>query len=88
MYDEMKKEGAILDHKVFSIPPNTILRIGTWRSAFSTRTSPRSDGLTAKMESIRDKVLGSKQNAQQLGEKCADMRAILTTMILREVTLK
>ena len=46
------------------------------------------DGLAAKGEAIRDKVLGSKQNAQQIGEKRADMREILTVMLLREVTLK
>jgi hypothetical protein len=46
------------------------------------------DDLAAKAESIRDKVLGSKQNAQQIGEKRADMREIVSTMLLREVTLK
>jgi hypothetical protein len=45
-------------------------------------------GLTAKSEAIRDKVLGSKQAAQQIGEKRQDMREIVTVMILREVNLK
>jgi hypothetical protein len=44
--------------------------------------------MTAKSEAIRDKVLGSKQAAQQLGEKRVDMREIVSTMILREVMLK
>jgi hypothetical protein len=88
MYDEMKKEGAILDYKVFlnttqHDPQDWDMAIGVQYKNFAAL-----DGLTAKMESIRDKVLGSKQNAQQLGEKRADMREILTTMILREVTLK
>lgn len=34
------------------------------------------------------KVLGSKQTAQQIGEKRVDMREIVSTMTLREVTLK
>ena len=46
------------------------------------------DGLTAKQEAMRDKVLGSKQAAQQLGEKRVEMREIVSTMLLREVTLK
>jgi hypothetical protein len=46
------------------------------------------DGLAAKNEAIRDKILGSKKAAQQLGEKRVEMREIVRTMTLREVTLK
>jgi hypothetical protein len=44
--------------------------------------------LTAKNEAIRDKILGSKQAAQTLGEKRVEMREVVSTMILREVNLK
>jgi hypothetical protein len=88
MYDEMKKEGTILDYKVFlnttqHDPQDWDMAIGVQYKNFAAL-----DGLTARMENIRDKVLGSKQASQQLGEKRADMREIVTTMILREVTLK
>ncbi len=88
IYDEMKKEGLILDYKVFlnttkHDPQDWDMAIGVQYKNFGAL-----DGLTAKGETIRDKVLGSKQNAQQIGEKRVDMREIVSTMILREVTLK
>jgi hypothetical protein len=88
IYDEMKKEGAILDYKVFlnttkHDPQDWDIAIGVQYKNFAAL-----DGLAAKGEAIRDKALGSKQNAQQIGEKRADMREIVTVMLLREVTLK
>ena len=88
IYDEMKKEGLILDYKVFlnttkHDPQDWDLSIAVQYKNFAAL-----DGLTAKNEVIRDKILGSKQAAQQLGEKRVDMREIVSTMILREVTLK
>jgi hypothetical protein len=88
LYDEMKKEGLIQDYKVFfnttkHDPQDWDMAIGVQYKNFAAL-----DGLTAKNEVIRDKILGSKQAALQLGEKRADMREIVSTMILREVTLK
>jgi hypothetical protein len=88
VYEEMKKEGLILDYKVFlnttkHDPQDWDMAIGVQYKNFAAL-----DGLTAKGETIRDKVMGSKQAAQQLGEKRVDMREIVSTMILREVTLK
>lgn len=88
IYDEMKKEGLILDYKVFlnttkHDPQDWDIATGVEYKNFGAL-----DGMTAKSEAIRDKVLGSKQAAQQLGEKRVDMREIVSTMILREVTLK
>jgi len=88
IYDEMKKENLILDYKVFlnttkHDPQDWDISIGVQYKNFGAL-----DGLTAKGETIRDKVLGSKQAAQQIGEKRVDMREIVSTMTLREVTLK
>jgi hypothetical protein len=88
VYEEMKKEGLILDYKVFlnttkHDPQDWDMAIGVQYKNFGAL-----DGLTAKGETIRDKVIGSKQAAQQLGEKRVEMREIVSTMILREVTLK
>ena len=88
IYDEMKKENLILDYKVFlnttkHDPQDWDISIGVQYKNFGAL-----DGLTAKEETIRDKILGSKQAAQQIGEKRVDMREIVSTMTLREVTLK
>ena len=88
IYDEMKKEGLILDYKVFlnttkHDPQDWDIAVGVQYKNFGAL-----DGLTAKGETIRDKVLGSKQAAQQIGEKRVDMREIVSIMTLREVTLK
>jgi hypothetical protein len=88
IYDEMKKEGLILDYKVFlnttkHDPQDWDIAVGVQYKNFGAL-----DGLTAKGETIRDKVLGSKQAALQIGEKRVDMREIVSIMTLREVTLK
>jgi hypothetical protein len=88
IYEEMKKEGVILDYKVFlnttqHDPQDWDIAIGVQYKNFGAL-----DGLAAKGEAIRDKVLGSKQTALQLGEKRQDMREIVTTMLLREMMLK
>jgi hypothetical protein len=88
IYDEMKKEGLILDYKVFlnttkHDPQDWDIAVGVQYKNFGAL-----DGLTAKGETIRDKVLGSKQAAQQIGEKRVEMREIVSIMTLREVTLK
>ena len=88
LYDETKKEGLIQDYKVFlnttkHDPQDWDIAIGVLYKNFAAL-----DGLTAKNEAIRDKILGSKQAALQLGEKRVDMREIVSTMILREITLK
>ena len=46
------------------------------------------DGLAAKGEVARDKILGGKQAAQQLGEKRAEIREIITSDLLQEIFLK
>jgi hypothetical protein len=88
IYDEMKKQNLILDYKVFlnttkHDPQDWDIAIGVQYKNFGAL-----DGLAAKGEAVRDKVLGSKQAAQQIGEKRSDMREIVATLLLREVTLK
>lgn len=46
------------------------------------------DGEVAKAEGVRDKVLGGKQPAQQLSEKRAEIREIISSELMREITLK
>lgn len=87
-YDEMKKENLIVDYKVFlnttkHDPQEWDIAVGVEFKNFGAL-----DGLTAKAEAIRDKVFGTKQASLQLGEKRAEMREIVGTLLLREVTLR
>jgi len=88
IYDEMKKEGTILDYKVFFNTTKHDLQDWDISIAVEYKNFAALDGLAAKGEALRDKVLGSKQAALQLGEKRVDMREIISVMTLREVTLK
>ena len=88
LLDEGKKEGLILDYKVFLNTTKHDPEDWDILLAVQYKNFAALDGLTAKNEAIRDKILGSKQAAQQLGEKRVEMREIVRTMTLREVTLK
>jgi hypothetical protein len=46
------------------------------------------DGLGSKVEAIRDKVLGGKQQAHQLGEKREEIREVISDELLQEIMLK
>lgn len=88
LLEEEKKQGVILDYKIFlnttkHDPQDWDIALGIQYKNFAAL-----DGLTAKGEAVRDKILGSKQAAQQLGEKRVDMREVVSTMLLREVNLK
>jgi hypothetical protein len=42
--------------------------------------------LAAKGEAPRDKILGGKQAAQQLGKKRAELREIISSELLQEIS--
>jgi hypothetical protein len=46
------------------------------------------DGLAAKGEMVRDKILGGKAQGQQLVEKRAEVREIVSSELLQEIFLK
>jgi hypothetical protein len=46
------------------------------------------DGLAAKGEMVRDKILGGKQQGQQLAEKRGEIREIISSELLQEIFLK
>src|SRR5258708_2792736 len=46
------------------------------------------DGLAAKGEALRDKILGGKGPAQQLTEKRAEIREVISSELLQEILLK
>ena len=88
IYDEMKRQGTILDYKVFF--KETKHNPEDWDIAIAVEYKNHAalDGLGAKGEALRDKILGGKQPAQQLAEKRTEMREIISSELLQEVTLK
>jgi len=88
IYEEEKKAGTILDYKVFLNTTQHDPQDWDMAIAVQFKNFGALDGLTAKMEMVRDKVFGSKQAAQQLGEKRVEMREIVSVMLLREIMLK
>jgi hypothetical protein len=86
--EEEKRQGIITDYKIFF--KETKSNPQDWDIAIATQYKNHAamDGEAAKAEAIRDKVLGGKQPAQQLGEKRAEIREIISSELLQEITLK
>lgn len=86
--EEQKRQGAIVDYKVFL--KETKHNPEDWDIcvAIEYKNHAAMDGLAAKGEAARDKILGGKQAAQQLGEKRAEIREILSSELLQEIFLK
>ena len=88
LLDEQKRQGLILDYKVFL--KETSESPHDWDLALAVlyKNHAALDGLTAKGEALRDKVMGGKQPAIQLGQKREEIREILSSQLLQEITLK
>jgi len=46
------------------------------------------DGLSARGEAVRDKVLGGKSQLESVMQKRAEIREIISSELMEEVTLK
>lgn len=88
IYDELKRQGTILDYKIFF--KETKHNPEDWDIAIAVEYKNHAalDGLGAKGEAVRDKVMGGKQPAQALAEKRTEMRELIGSELLQEVTLK
>ena len=86
--DEEKKEGLIVDYKVFL--KETKNNPDDWDIcvAIQYKNYAAMDGLSAKGEEVRDKILGGKAPAQKLSEQRAEIREIISSELLREIFLK
>jgi hypothetical protein len=86
--DSHNAVGAIMDYKVFL--KETSENPHDWDLALCVQYKNHAalDGLAAKFEAVRDKILGGKQQAQQLGQKREEIREILASFLMQEVTLK
>jgi hypothetical protein len=86
--DEEKKEGMIVDYKIFLKETKSNPEDWDICVAIEYKNHAALDGLDAKGEAVRDKIIGGKQAAHQLGEKRAEIREIISSELLQEVFLK
>jgi hypothetical protein len=88
LLDEQKKQGMIVDYKLFL--KSTKANPEDWDVALAVeyKNHAAMDGLAAKGESVRDKILGGKQQGQQLTEKRIEMRETISSELLEEIYLK
>ncbi len=88
LLDEQKKQGVIVDYKLFL--KSTKANPEDWDVALALeyKNHAAMDGLAAKSEAIRDKILGGKQQGQQLTEKRIEMRETVSSELLEEIYLK
>ena len=87
-YDEAKRQGVIMDWKVFLKQTKSSPQDWDIALALLYKNHAQMDGQAAKFEAIRDKVLGGKQAFQQATEKRSEIREIVGIELVQEVTLK
>lgn len=88
LIEEQKKQGMIMDYKVFLKETRNSPEDWDICVAIEYKNHAAMDGLAAKGEMIRDKILGGKAQGQQLSEKRAEIREIISSELLQEVFLK
>ena len=88
IYEEEKRQGTILDYKVFLKETHNSPQDWDICIAIEYKNHAAMDGLAAKGEAMRDKILGSKQQAQQLADKRIEMRETVSSELLQEIFLK
>jgi hypothetical protein len=88
LIEEMKKQGTIMDYKIFLKETKANPEDWDIAVAIEYKNHAAMDGLAAKGEAVRDKILGGKQAAQQLGEKRAEIREIISSELMQEIYLK
>jgi len=88
LIEEEKKQGLIVDYKVFLKQTKNTPEDWDICVAIQYKNYAAMDGLAAKAEAARDKILGGKAPAQELGEKRAEIREIISSELMEEIYLK
>jgi hypothetical protein len=86
--EEQKRNGTIMDYKFFLKETKNTPEDWDVCLAIEYKNHAAMDGLAAKGELARDKILGGKQPAQQLAEKRAEIRELISSELLQEIILK
>jgi hypothetical protein len=88
LIEEQKRQGIIMDYKVFLKETKNNPEDWDICVAVEYKNHAAMDGLAAKGEALRDKILGGKAQGQQLTEKRAEIREIISSELLQEIFLK
>jgi L-rhamnose mutarotase len=88
LIEEEKKDGTIMDYKIFLKETKNSPEDWDICVAIQYKNYAAMDGLAAKGEMTRDKILGGKQQGQQLAEKRGEIREIISSELLQEIFLK
>jgi hypothetical protein len=88
LIEEEKKQGVIVDYKIFLKQTKSSPEDWDIAVAIEYKNYAAMDGLAAKGEAARDKILGGKAQGQQLADKRADIREIIASDLLQEIFLK
>lgn len=86
--EEEKKQGIIVDYKVFLKETKNTPEDWDICVAVEYKDHAAMDGLDAKGEMMRDKILGGKAQGQQLAEKRIEIREIISSELMQEIFLK
>ncbi len=86
--EEEKNQGMVLDYKVFLKETKNNPEDWDICVAIEFKNHAAMDGLGAKAEAVRDKLMGGKQGAHRLAEKRAEIREIISSELLQEIFLK
>jgi len=88
LLEEQKRQGMIMDYKIFLKETKNNPEDWDLCLAVEYKNHAAMDGLAAKGEMVRDKILGGKQAGQQLGEKRQEIRETISSELLQEIFLK
>jgi hypothetical protein len=87
-YEEAKRQGIIVDYKVFLKETKASPEDWDVSIAIEFKKHAAMDGLDAKTEALRDKIMGGKQQAHELAEKRQEIRETVSSELLDEILLK
>jgi L-rhamnose mutarotase len=87
IYEEMKQQGTIMDYKVFLKETKNSPEDWDICIAVQYKNHAAMDGMAAKGEAVRDKILGGKAQAQQINEKRGEFREVISSELLDEIYL-
>ena len=88
LLEEQKRQGIIMDYKLFLKETKNSPEDWDLCLAVEYKNHAAMDGLAAKGEAVRDKILGGKQQGQQLAEKRQEIRETISSELLQEIILK
>jgi hypothetical protein len=88
LIEEEKRQGIVMDYKIFLKETKNNPEDWDICVAIQYKNHSAMDGLAAKGEAIRDKILGGKAQGQQLAEKRVEIREIISSELLQEIFLK